>query len=87
MSSRTIIEINHDFLHDLERLSHDELKQIIRNATDCNRSLNNSNGYGVGHGCGVTTLATRHHTNRLEVRVQDRCMYDNGSKEHRNIKE
>ena len=87
MSIRSIIEINHDYLQDLESLSHQELISVIRNATDCNGHLNNANGYGVQHGAGVTTLATRHHSSRLRVIVQLNTLYDDASPQHRDIKE
>lgn len=85
MSTRTILEVNHDQLHDIEQLSRDELIQIIRRATDCNAELDSAKGYGVPHGYGIRTLATRHHSSRLSVVVQLRTVFDDGSPDHRKV--
>lgn len=87
MSIRTVIEINHDRLDDIEQLSHPELLKLIRSATNCNSQLNEGTGYGVDHGNGFKTLTSRHHTDRLRVIVQLNTRYDDGSPEHRDIKE
>lgn len=75
MSTRTIIEINHDWLHDLEQMSCDSLRTLLRRATDCNAALNASGARGVEHGCGVRTLGTRHHSEDLDVVVSGYAVY------------
>ena len=87
MSTRTILEINHDQLSSLEGLPHDELLALLRKATSCNSELNDSKGYGVKHSHGLTTLATRHHSSRLRVVVQMNTIFDDAAPQHRDIKE
>lgn len=68
MSTRTIIEINHDCLMDL----HDHPEILERLVTDlCGSIITgrlNKEGM-VDYGLGVTILAQRHHSQKLTVTI------------------
>ncbi len=74
MSIRTIIEINHDQIHSLARMSHDELKDLLfRKAVNCNEHLHDKKG--CRHQSGITTLAQRHHSTSVELRIDGFLSY------------
>ncbi|WP_299082805.1 hypothetical protein [uncultured Paraglaciecola sp.] len=76
MSIRTILEINHDCLHSLERMSADELRDLLYKVTNCNAELNASeHGYRAHNG--VTVMASTHHSSKVDLSVNGRVVYRN----------
>jgi hypothetical protein len=65
MSTRTIIEINHDFWHELEANPAEAMKTLLR-------SINTFNVHdpSVAPPHGVRLLAQRHHTEVLKLEVK-----------------
>lgn len=69
MSTRTIVEINHDYLHDLEH--HPERwGELVRGlkTLEYNRALND--GETPTAISGVRVLGQRHHSERLKLEVR-----------------
>lgn len=69
MSIRTIIEINHDYLHDL--LRHPEFwEELLRGLSggDYNSGLFHDGIVRLKHG--VTVLHTRHHSQTITLKVE-----------------
>lgn len=63
MSTRTIVEINHDRLGEIERLDKGQLLELIRQITDTSVPRRNSMLFGV------RTLVVRHHSTSLAILV------------------
>lgn len=76
MSIRTIIEINHDYLRDLEAMPAEDLKNLLREATFCNEHLNASK-HGYRPHQGVTVLSCAHHSVDVDVRQEGWIVYQN----------
>jgi hypothetical protein len=64
VSTRTIVEINHDYLHDLKQAGHisREVFNVLCEATSSRKH------YGPIQGLRV--LAQRHHSETLELKVE-----------------
>lgn len=69
MSTRTIIEINHDYLHRLER-EPDLMKHLLRAmcSSDLTGALNTRGQVRMDGG--ITVLAQRHHSETLKLEVK-----------------
>ena len=69
MSTRTVIEINHDYMQDL--LNHPEhFVNLLRGLSGCefNAALYKDGRVRVGGG--ITILAQRHHSESITVKVK-----------------
>lgn len=71
MSTRTVIEINHDYL---SRLMKDPqpLYQLLRSmcSSDLTGALNEAKGAPVRMGNGIDVLGQRHHSETLKLEVK-----------------
>lgn len=67
MSMRTIIEINHDYLHDW-----DEFERLLDylKGSGIAYMLNKSGGKPVRWGCGIVVIAQRHHSETITFKVE-----------------
>jgi hypothetical protein len=68
MSTRTIIEINHDFLADLER-NPETLMGILRQLGGCSITGMLNRGE-IPYSGGIRILAQRHHSETLNLTVK-----------------
>ena len=68
VSTRTVIELNHDFLHDLRENPH-YLDRLLRMAATDELIENTGRKGGVGLP-GIRILGQRHHTETLELVVK-----------------
>ena len=71
MSIRTIIEINHDYLHELSSDPEHwiDLLRAMR-SSDLTGALNAANGKPVFRPPGIRILAQRHHSEMLKLEVK-----------------
>ena len=69
MSTRTVIEINHDYLQDLEQ--HPEYwEALIRGLRSCGFNAALNEGDTPSAAPGVRVLGQRHHSQRLKLEVR-----------------
>lgn len=73
MSTKTIIEIDHNHFARIHTLTRNDLIDLLRRAMTCGPDLSRSNG--VQHCCGVKTLAQRHHTSSVSVTVDEKEVF------------
>lgn len=69
MSTRTIIEINHDYLSDISLSDMADLLMTLR-GSHITGELNRANGAPVNWLPGVRILAQRHHSTKLMLEVE-----------------
>lgn len=72
MSTRTLIEINHDYLgrRSVEALRRDlDLLLMRLGSSDVTGALNAAHGAPVSFGSGIRILAQRHHSETLQLEV------------------
>ena len=69
MSTRTIIEINHDFLRERGRVELMDLWSALP-SSEVARLLNLSGGKPFNWSSGVRVLAQRHHSETLTLKVK-----------------
>lgn len=69
MSTRTIIEINHDYLPDI---SLTDMLDLFRSmsSSDVTGELNRANGKPVQWSPGIVILAQRHHSETVNLEVK-----------------
>jgi len=65
MSTRTILEFNHDYLHDLNDEQWENLKRYLRSGFVGNSDINSSRHIVPG----VRVLGQRHHSEELTIKV------------------
>lgn len=75
MSIRTIIEINHDRLHELEDMTIGQVMQAIDKAQR-NRS-NMATLHGLNCNNGVTRLTSHHHSTDVAITLNGFVTYSN----------
>lgn len=69
MSTRTVIEINHDYLHDLEK--HPMFwDRLIRELRSCGFNAELNAGKTPSAAPGVRVLGQRHHSQTLKLEVK-----------------
>ena len=69
MSTRTIIEINHDYLADISLVDVLDLFRSMA-GSDVIGELNRANGKPVQWSLGITVLAQRHHSETITLEVK-----------------
>ena len=71
MSTRTIIEINHDFIHDLRR-NPERFMELLTALSSCDATaaLNKNDGKPVNWCGGIRLLGQRHHSETLKLKVE-----------------
>ncbi|PXW23366.1 hypothetical protein [Paraburkholderia caballeronis] len=73
MSTRTLLEINHDFLHNLRR--HPEIlgeimAELVGSVHGAALNEANSRGHALDLGHGVRLVLQRHHSNDASVKTE-----------------
>jgi hypothetical protein len=66
VSTRTILEFNHDYLHDLNDEEWERLKRQLRTGLGMNEAIDSGRHLVPG----VRVLAQRHHSEKITLKVE-----------------
>jgi len=69
MSTRTVIEVNHDYLSKLGAEQWAELMRALASSTVTGQ-LNRNSGEPIGWTTGIRILGQRHHSETLNLKVE-----------------